>query len=105
MFLDLHYGRRGVRLISLCLPHTGYSVKAFRNGYDMLQVVLHEGARLHYKTIVGGAFNSELHVGHRGNFLNEFACMWRLQVANCENHDNCIQLLDLLQLPRGEKNN
>ena len=58
-------------------------------GHCMLHVVLDEAERLHYKIIVGGDFNTELHVGHRGNFLDEFACMWRLQVANYENHDNC----------------
>ena len=58
-------------------------------GHCMLHVVLDEAERLHYKIIVGGDFNTELHVGHRGNFFDEFACMWRLQVANYENHDNC----------------
>ena len=34
-----------------------------------------EAERLHYKLIVGGDFNTELHVGHRGNFVDEFeAC-------------------------------
>ena len=51
-------------------------------------VVLDEAKRLHYKIIVGGDLNTELHVGHRGNLLDEFACMWRLQVANGENHDD-----------------
>ena len=88
MFLDLHYGRRCVRFISLYMPHAGYSLEDLRIVYDMLHVVLDEAERLHYKIIVGGDFNTELHVGHRGNFLDEFACMWRLQVANGENHDD-----------------
>lgn len=57
--------------------------------YDMLHAVLDEARRLQYKTIVGGDFNTELHVRHRGNFVDELACMWRLQVANYESHDNC----------------
>ena len=82
MFLDLHYGRRCVRFISLYMPHAGYSLEDLRIVYDMLHVVLDEAERLHYKIIVGEDFNTELHVGHRGNLLDEFACMWRLQVAN-----------------------
>ena len=88
VFLDLHYRRRCVRFISLYMPHAGYSGEDLRNVYDMLHFVLGEAGRLHYKIIVGKNFNTELHVGHRGNFPDEFACMWRLQAANCENHDN-----------------
>ena len=78
-------------LPSLCSIHfiVYAPCKILRTVYDMLHVVLDEAARLHYKMIVGGDFNTELHVGLRGNFLDVFACMWRLQVANCENHDDC----------------
>ena len=88
MFLDLHCGRRCVRFISLYMPHAGYSMEELRSVYDMLHAVLDEAGRLQCKTIVGGDFNTELHVGHRGNFLDELAGMWGLQVANCENHNN-----------------
>ena len=46
MFLDLHYGRRCVRFISLYMPHAGYSLEDLRTAYDMLHVVLDEVERL-----------------------------------------------------------
>ena len=63
-------------------------MEALRTVYDMLRVVLDEAERLHCKFVVAGDFNTELNVGHRGNFLDEFACMSRLQLANYETHDD-----------------
>ena len=100
MFLDLHYGRRCVRFISLYMPHARYSVEDLRTVYDMLHVVLDEAERLHYKIIVGGDFNTESNVGHRFSW---WICM-RVEVASCELWKPW-RWLDFLQLPWGETNN
>ena len=89
IFLDLCYKYCCIRFTLFYLPHTGYSMEDLRILYNIPNIVLNEIKYLYYKIIVGGDFNTELHVGYCGNFLDEFACIWRLQVANYENHDNC----------------
>ena len=87
--MDLHYEYRCIRSISLYLSHAGHSIKDLRILYNILNIVLNKIEYLHYKIIVVWDFNTELHVGYWGNFLDKFACIWRMQVANYENHDNC----------------
>lgn len=71
--------------------HAGYLVEDMRTVCDVLHDVLHavldeaERLKLQNKNVAGD-YHTEFRLGHRGIFLDEFACMGRVEVAH---HDKC----------------
>ena len=58
--------------------------------HDVLHAVLDEAERLKLQNKnVAADSHTEFRLGHRGIFLDDFACIGGVEVANYENRDKC----------------
>eukprot|EP00439_Symbiodinium_sp_Y106_P004000 s2119_g1.t1 len=84
MFLDLQFGTRICRLISVYMPHAGYPHDDLCKMYDQLQWILADAHKRKYAFVNGGDFNTQWNVGLRGEMIREFSQMFGLCLANLE---------------------
>ena len=84
MFLDLQFGTRICRLISVYMPHAGYPHDDLCKMYDQLQWILADAQKRKYAFVNGGDFNTQWNVGLRGEMIREFSQMFGLCLANLE---------------------
>ena len=82
MYLDLKVLTGLVRFVAVYMPHMGYPHHELQTVYDQLHLILDGAARVGAQVVVGGDFNTQLHVGHRGEVLEHFCTNFGLHVAN-----------------------
>ena len=84
--------RRGtIRFISAYAPHAGYPRETLEHFCDLLHGCMEEVRRFQFGLVVGGGFNTQLHLGFRGSLLNDLVDAFEsfeFQIANDDNnHD------------------
>ena len=84
MFVDLAFVNVVYRMISVYMPHAGYPHADLCDVYDQLRFILLEAQQLGYKSVVGGDFNTQQHVGIRGEMLADLLDQFCLHIANCK---------------------
>ena len=87
MYLDLKVLTGLVRFVAVYMPHMGYPHHELQTVYDQLHLILDGAARVGAQVVVGGDFNTQLHVGHRGEVLEHFCTNFGLHVANDDDDD------------------
>ena len=90
MYVDIKVSNKTTRFAAIYVPHAGYADADLRLVYDGLYCVLEEARSNSFACIVGGDFNTQLHIGMRGDLLMQTLHMYQLHVANDDDsdHDN-----------------
>ena len=70
--LDFLVGGKRLRNIAVYAPHCGYSAQVLDETYEQLRCSVFEAKRQKKTVIDGGDFNTQLNVGVRGIFLEQF---------------------------------
>ena len=82
MGIDVKIGGKRVRVISVYMPHAGYSWSDFEECIEDITILTSEATRLNMNIIIGGDFNLSLGIGRRGTSMTDFCHQFRLAVAN-----------------------
>ncbi|CAE7565538.1 unnamed protein product [Symbiodinium natans] len=89
MYVDLRINGLTFRMVSVYMPHAGYPTEDLMQTYDSLHCVLEGARKRNIAYVVGGDFNTQLHVGPRGDLLMQTAHMFSMVIANAEQeHDS-----------------
>ena len=72
-----------IRAVSVYMPYSGYDdVEVFDETYDQLRYFCAAGRKQRRRLVIGGDFNSQMGVGERGEYLDEFVRSFGLVCAN-----------------------
>lgn len=86
------------------MPHAGYSHDYILSVYDQVQACVDEALKHKHRIVIGGNFNTQLHLGLRGALLHDFwiflAYMFRLRVANSEQNENSWTFCSSMRVKR-----
>ena len=82
MYVDVTTFNKTVRFAAVYMPHAGYPDPDLRLVYERLHQILEDARSKSFACIVGGDFNTQLHVGLRGDLLQQTLHMYQLHVAN-----------------------
>lgn len=80
--IDMKIGRKRIRIISVYLPHAGYSWTDFQQCFDDLSTMIADAGRSNMDIFIGGDFKLSLDIGARGDCMNDFCQQLNLQIAN-----------------------
>ena len=73
VYVDVKTTGRSYRIVSIYLPHAGYSMELFNQYLNELAHVIADARTHNLKCVLGGDFKTELHKDWRGERLLEFA--------------------------------
>ena len=82
MVIDVKIGRKRVRIISVYVPHAGYTWVDFEACMNDISILVSEPTRLNMSIIIGGDFNLSLGIGRRGEYMDELCQQFRLKIGN-----------------------
>ena len=82
MAIDVKIGMKRVRIISVYVPHAGYTWVEFENCMNDISILVSEATRLNISIIIGGDFNLSLGIGRRGEYMNDICQQFSLKIAN-----------------------
>ena len=89
LYVDLRINGLTFRMVSVYMPHAGYPTEDLMQTYDSLHCVLEGARKRNIAYVVGGDFNTQLHVGPRGDLLMQTAHMFSMAIANAkQEHDS-----------------
>ena len=86
--LDLTFSNFTMRVVAVYMPHAGYSHEYLLSVHDQVQACVDEALKHNDRVIIGGDFNTQLHLGPRGVLLHELVSMFGLRVANSEQNED-----------------
>ena len=84
MYVDVTTFNKTVRFAAVYMPHAGYPDAEMRLVYERLHQILEDARSKSFACIVGGDFNTQLHVGLRGDLLLQTLHMCQLHVGDSE---------------------
>ena len=82
LVIDIRMGSTITRIISVYMPHVGYSWVGFVEIMDNISLLVSRAHHLGYSTIIRGDFNVCLDIGDRGSRMQDLLTEFNLVISN-----------------------